>query len=231
MKTYLRQRADNRRASNAVGVILTLGLHAAVLLACSYAGLNYLDPPPQEDSFVLDFSEEEEEVKEIRRGKVQKDISPYESKAENLTPETKRDDFGDVETPAPEPRKEPELDARASFPGMARKDTTLTAPHSSPEAGDKFRAGEGASLEGRSVEGAIARPVYDIQESGTVVVTIWVDNYGTVKNARAGAEGTTVTNNKLWQAAREAALKTKFSMSADAPALQQGTITYIFKLK
>ena len=32
-------------------------------------------------------------------------------------------------------------------------------------------------------------------------------------------------------AARAAALQTHFNQSADAPALQQGTITYVFKLQ
>ena len=64
-----------------------------------------------------------------------------------------------------------------------------------------------------------------------MVVEIWVDNYGIVQKAVAGAEGTTVTDKKLWQAARNAAMEASFNMSADAPALQKGTITYIFKLK
>ena len=66
---------------------------------------------------------------------------------------------------------------------------------------------------------------------GKVVVDIWVDNYGNVTKAIAGAQGTTVTNQSLWAAARAAAMKAHFNQSADAPALQQGTITYIFKLK
>ena len=74
-------------------------------------------------------------------------------------------------------------------------------------------------------------PLYSsVQESGIVVVDIWVDNYGNVQKAVAGAEGTTVTDKTLWQAARKAALGAHFNMSGDAPALQKGTITYIFKL-
>ena len=70
-----------------------------------------------------------------------------------------------------------------------------------------------------------------MQESGKVVVDIWVDNYGSVQKAVAGAEGTTVTDKTLWQAARKAAMGAQFNLSADAPAMQKGTITYIFKLK
>ena len=64
-----------------------------------------------------------------------------------------------------------------------------------------------------------------------MVVQVKVDQYGTVTEAIAGAEGTTVTDKNLWAAARSAALKAHFNMDANAPAMQTGTITYIFKLK
>ena len=87
-----------------------------------------------------------------------------------------------------------------------------------------------AHLQGRTVLGTLPRPSYSVQNSGIVVVTIWVDQYGTVQKAVACADGTTVTDNELWDAARKAALGAHFNMSADAPALQQGTITYRFSL-
>jgi len=231
MKEYLRLREREKRRSKIYGVAITVALHLCAIVLCSQTGLRYLDPPPQEEAFVLDFTEEEV-VRQKPSVKPSADESPYESKSENLTPQTRQNDFGDVETPAPEPAKEPVLDARASFPGMAKKDTTLTAPHSAPVASDIFRAGDCiASLGDRTVDGNIVKPVYSVQDQGKVVVTIWVDQYGKVQQAKPGAEGTTVTNSALWKAAREAALKTRFSMSADAPALQQGSITYIFKLQ
>ncbi|MGN1215221.1 MAG: TonB family protein, partial [Candidatus Cryptobacteroides sp.] len=84
---------------------------------------------------------------------------------------------------------------------------------------------------GRNALGALPRPSYTVQDEGIVVVDIWVDNYGNVTKAVPGAKGTTVNNQSLWAAARAAAMKAHFNQSADAPALQQGTITYIFKLK
>ena len=132
-----------------------------------------------------------------------------------------------------------------AFTRMSKKDTSLTAPHSAEEGSATFKAGQpdgntdkgqttgapNAHLKGRNVVGTLPRPAYRVQESGTVVVTVWVDQYGTVKKAQAGADGTTVTNTELWTAARNAAMNTKFNLKADAPALQQGTITYIFTLK
>ena len=86
-------------------------------------------------------------------------------------------------------------------------------------------------LKGRNTVGNIPRPVYQVQESGIVVVDIWVDNYGNVKKAVPGGDGTTVMNKALLAAARNAAMETHFNMSKDAPAMQEGRITYYFNLK
>ena len=40
-----------------------------------------------------------------------------------------------------------------------------------------------------------------------------------------------MADKDLWQAARKAALGAHFNMDADAPALQKGTITYVFSMK
>lgn len=261
MKEYLRERKKTEDRSKLTGIVLTVLLHAAALCLVSFSGLSYIYPPPEESSFLLDFTEEEEPQFKPVYGRepqgedvdlekdlelVQKSESPNESLAQNLTPATKPDDFGDVETPEPPREEEPKLDPRASFPGMAKKDTTLTAPHNAREASSEFRAGQAsgnsetakaegvanAHLEGRKVnKSTLMKPGYDPQESGKVVVKIWVDNYGHVKRAEAGADGTTVTNMKLWAAARSAAMKAVFDQKIDAPAMQEGTITYIFTLQ
>jgi len=88
-----------------------------------------------------------------------------------------------------------------------------------------------AHVQGRSILGSLPKPAYKAQVEGIVVVQVKVDQYGTVTEAIPGAEGTTVENKTLWNAARSAALKAHFNQSASAPALQTGTITYIFKLK
>lgn len=258
MKEYLRERERRSRTATIMGIVLTVGVHLCAIAFCSFSGLKYIWPPPQEQTFVVDFTEDEPEVRpkrgvqprseEVDRTKpieiVQRSQSPYTASKENLTPEAKPDNFGDVDTPAPEPKEEPRIDPRASFPGMAKKDTSLTSPHSAKESSDTFKGGhaegnarngstEGkpnAHLKGRNVDGAIPRPAYNVQKEGVVVVTIWVDNYGKVQKAVAGADGTTVTDNTLWAAARKSAMETHFTMDPNAPALQQGSITYIFKL-
>lgn len=232
MKEYLRLREKERKRSGISGVILTLTLHLSLVAVCATSGLKYLDPPPQEDSFVLDFTEvPEEEISLKQNPDPASDQSPFEGRIENLTPQTKTDEVGDVDLPAPEPKQEPQLDARASFPGMAKKDTTLTAPHSAVKSGGLFRSGDYAELGDREVEGHIVKPAYHVQDCGIVVVIIKVDQYGRVKSAVPEGEGTTTDNIELKKAAREAALKTRFKVSDTAPVLQEGTITYHFNLQ
>ena len=250
---------SREKKARITGIALTLVLHAGALALVSFTGLSYIYPPPQEQAMLIDFSEEEPGIQQLQGREpraeevdltrpvelAQKSESPEVSKSENLTPETAPDDFGDVPVPTPEPKSEPKLDPRASFPGMAKKDTSLTAPHAASEATDQFKAGQAAGntahgrtdgkpnahVKGRNTVGNLPRPVYNVQESGTVVVDIWVDNYGNVVKAVPGGEGTTVMDKALLTAARKAALETHFNMSADAPAMQEGTITYYFNLK
>ncbi len=256
MKQYLREREKEAKVSTMTGVVLTVAVHLVVLLSCAFTGLKYIYPPPEEQTFLIDF--EEDEAQQIRRQRIgrqpqaedidktkpveliQRSESPIKSDRTNKTAEAKPDDFGDVEVPA---QKE-EINKNALFPGMSKKDSSL-APHGATNPSAEFKAGhpkgntqvgktEGAPnahVKGRSVLGALPRPDYAVQDEGKVVVDIWVDNYGNVTKAIAGGQGTTVSNQALWAAARAAAMKAHFNQSADAPALQQGTITYIFKLK
>lgn len=87
-----------------------------------------------------------------------------------------------------------------------------------------------AHVKGRNVVGSLPKPSYTSQAEGIVVVQVKVDKYGTVTEAIPGAEGTTVADKALWNAARSAALKAHFNQSANAPALQTGAITYVFKV-
>lgn len=79
-------------------------------------------------------------------------------------------------------------------------------------------------LAGRSVNGTL--PTFSSDKAGKIIVQIWVDNYGSVQKAIAGAEGTTVTDKELCEQARKAALNAHFNMSADAPVMQEGVIIF-----
>ena len=56
------------------------------------------------------------------------------------------------------------------------------------------------------------KPIYNVQLEGKVVVDITVDQLGNVINAIAGVKGSTTLNSQLLKRAKEAALKTKFSV-------------------
>lgn len=255
MKEYLRERAKEARTARVTGIVLTIAVHVLACLLFVFTGLKYLYPPPQEQTFLIDFSEEEQpRVQPIRTGRqpqaenvdrtkpvelVQRSQSPVRSEKPNKTAEAKPDAFGDVDVPAP---KE-EVNKNALFPGMSKKDSSL-APHGAKDPRAEYKPGQptgntsagktdgsaNARLKGRNTLGTLPKPSYFVQQDGIVVVDIWVDNYGNVQKAVAGGAGTTVADKTLWAAARAAAMKAHFNQSADAPALQQGTITYIFKL-
>lgn len=260
MEQYLRERERQEKKSRVTGATLTVVMHIALLVCCFLTGFTYLDPPPPEqEQILIEFDEpESQKPRQTWNGTsprvsvpdpskdinlVQRSEAQNEGTKSNEAPEATVDDFGDVDVP--EPKREKAIDRRALFAAAdnkTRKDTL--AAQTAREVSDALKAGHAqgntragetsgepnAKLAGRSVNGTLPRPSYGVQKDGIVVVEIWVDNYGTVQKAVAGAEGTTVTDKTLWQAARKAALGAHFNMSAEAPALQKGTITYIFRL-
>lgn len=258
-RQYIRERDRQSQVSRATGVVLTVAVHAFLIACCFVTGFTYLDPPPPEkEQILIEFDEVEiKKPKQTWNGTkpraevpskdinlVQHSEAQHKGTKANEAPEATVGDQGDVEVPEP-PREKP-IDRRALFAAADNKtDKDTLAAQTAREVTDALKAGHAlgntttgetrgepkAKLAGRTVNGTLPRPSFGVQAEGIVVVDIWVDNYGQVQKAVAGAQGTNVTNTDLWQAARKAALGAHFNMSADAPALQKGTITYIFKLK
>jgi len=69
------------------------------------------------------------------------------------------------------------------------------------------------------------------QKTGTVVVKIKVDQYGQVISADYTALGSTTTDSYLKNLAIEAARKAQFNKDLSASEIQQGTITFNFKVQ
>lgn len=84
-------------------------------------------------------------------------------------------------------------------------------------------------LGGRSLMGSLPRPSYNVQEEGSVVVTITVNPEGRVIQATINSR-TNTANASLRRAALDAARKAVFNKVSTVNN-QQGTITYYFKLK
>lgn len=258
---YRKLRDKNNRQSTVAGIVLAVAIHAGLALTLLGSGLTYLDPPPPEESFLIDFTQViEQEPMEQRvtsqqpqaeepdpsrdHQLVQRSEAQHVGKKANKAPEATVGDKGDVEVKEP-PREKP-IDKRALFSAAnnkAEKDTL--APQTASSVSDKLKAGhpkgnttygrvdgEPNGVKGRSVvNGNIPVPNYPVQESGVVVVAVKVNQYGKVVEAKPGAPGTTTSNSTLWAEARKAAMKTVFNQAADAPVLQDGTITYKFNLK
>jgi len=249
---------DNNNTPKLIGIALTVLVHCALLLICVNAGLKYIYPPPPEQSTLIEFESEMIEPVSVSSGveprserpDPDKDIEIVQrSKAQTLgtkaneAMESTVGNQGDVEVPEPE-RKE--INQRALFTNANNKkakDTVamqtadritdaLAAGHSLGNTDSGNTEGEpSAKLYGRSILGSLPVPSYTVQKAGKVVVRITVNRSGKVTSAIPGYEGTTVQDHTLWEAAKKAALNATFNISNTAPESQEGTITYIFKLK
>jgi hypothetical protein len=95
--------------------------------------------------------------------------------------------------------------------------------------GDGPGTGPGIStdIKGRKIKN-LAKPIYTADDEGKIIVTVKVDKNGKVTEAKAGANGTTISNTTLKKQCEAAALKSTFEYKSDAPVEQSGTITYIF---
>ena len=62
VKEYLEKRRRSRLYSTIAGVFVTGAIHLVALLCISFNGLTYIWPPPEESSFIIDFTEEVEIV-------------------------------------------------------------------------------------------------------------------------------------------------------------------------
>lgn len=157
--------------------------------------------------------------------------------------ETTMGNEGDIAKPEP-PRPKP-IDKRALFSAAGSKKKDTLAPQTAQRVSDALAAGHPqgntrvgdtdgspmARLKGRNTVGTLPFPEYTVNKAGKVVVKILVDQYGKVVGATPGVAGTTVQDKTLWEAAKEAALKAQFNVSAAADVVQEGTITYVFKLR
>ena len=143
-----------------------------------------------------------------------------------------------------EKKEEPTINKKALYPGKKPKNNNSNGITQNKlnqgmiegeeninnyKGGGIGQDGNAYQLGGRNV--AIkAKPEYNIQVEGKVVVIITVDRMGNVINAITGAKGSTTLNKRLLEQAKLAALKTKFESKPTAPLKQQGKIIYSFRL-
>lgn len=225
------------------GIVLTLSVHLSLLVLLLAAGL-HLTHMPVETGIEFEFEPQyaspkpQAVIPPVRQTDLPRASSP-KTQAERSTSEGP----DDAEPFVPQKDSVKPINPRALY--KSRHTGELPTGQKNAGTGEKLQSGyskgdstardadgnSSVKLEGRSVLGKLPLPDYTVNQAGRVVVRIWVDPYGKVSSARAGAAGTTVQDRTLWEAARKAALQARFSTSGKAPALQEGTITYIFKLK
>ncbi len=162
----------------------------------------------------------------------------------------KKQDVSKVENKIKEEEKKPvekpkQVDTRALYQGKSKTSESNNSEgiekaggnQGSPEGNVDSESyslgmGEGVSfdLEGRGFV-SLPKPELNFQKQGIVKVEITVDRQGNVVNANPGVKGSTTLDTYLLNAAKSAALRSKFTVKSDAPFHQKGYIIYHFKLQ
>lgn len=228
------------------GLYITVSVHLAVIIVLLLVRIGY--EIQRENSFVLDFSQQEELERRQEEAQLQEKVAmdldrllavasaarPSEVRNVAVNRAALRDDKGinaeelyrDAERLARELRdgqhrqEDPEDAFAAAQPDKSEKgDTEKPRPYSGPSV-------LAWSLDGRNAS-HLPIPAYRCYGAGEVTVIITVNNRGDVINAKVD-EKLSSADGCLRTFAVRAARLSKFSASASAPARQMGTITYAF---
>ena len=233
-----------------IGLIVSIVAHGLLILCLLLMGLRYPDPPPPELGVEMDmgeFSDVGTDSEHAAEGG--EDLSSESSYANDdnneLTQQSEDVPLVSKKTPSPTKNKkkpkdnvkpqseETKIDQNALFTkGRVKKGSGGSIGVG--EGSGKGSGGEGGgsgisfSLAGRGSK-SLPLPTATSSENGSIVVEIRVDQEGNVVFAKAVWKGTTLTDTNLWRRCEQAAKKSKFTAKPDAPELQKGTITYIFR--
>ncbi len=235
-----------------IGLIVSIVAHGLLVLCLLLMGLRYPDPPPPELGVEMDmgeFSDVGTDSEHAAEGG--EDLSSESSYANDdnneLTQQSEDVPLVSKKTPSPTKNKkkpkdnvkpqseETKIDQNALFTkGKVKKgsggSTGVGEGSGKGSGGEGGGSGIAFSLAGRDKKKSLPEPTATSSENGSIVVEIRVDQEGNVVFAKAGARGTTLWEDKnLWRRCEQAAKKSEFTAKPDAPELQRGTITYIFK--
>lgn len=197
------------------------------------ASLQNASPPPSssqaDDEAVTENSDESPAIEKINK-KVSKTVEPTNTQ---------------VTKPKTETSTQPVANPKAIYTGKSNKTTQGGSQGITGQPGDQGKPngtpgstnydglggkgnGIGYDLGGRGAKN-LPKPVYNSDEQGDIVVEIKVDRDGRVTFARAGARGTTISDQTMQRQAEEAARRSLFVRDISAPEEQRGTITYRFR--
>ena len=233
-----------------IGLIVSIVAHGLLILCLLLMGLRYPDPPPPELGVEMDmgeFSDVGTDSEHAAEGG--EDLSSESSYANDdnneLTQQSEDVPLVSKKTPSSTKNKkkpkdnvkpqseETKIDQNALFTkGRVKKgsggSTGVGEGSGKGSGGEGGGSGISFSLEGRGST-SLPKPTATSSENGSIVVEIRVDQEGNVVFAKAVWKGTTLTDTNLWRRCEQAAKKSKFTANPDAPELDPGTITYIFR--
>ena len=225
------------------GLYVTAIVHLVVIIVLLAVRIGF--EVQRENSFVLDFTKQEELEKKEEETRLQESAAAALERLiaasagvpiRNVTVDRSalKDDRG---TNAEELYREAERLAQELKDGQNRpqdiEETIIAAPPSSVKTEEPAAARpySGPSVLSWSLDGRNAShlpiPAYRCYGAGEVTVIITVDNKGSVTNAKVDG-ATSTADDCLRSFATRAARLSKFSASPTAPSRQMGSITYAF---
>ena len=223
------------------GLYITVSVHLAVIIVLLAVQIGF--EVQRENSFVLDFSQQEEVERQKEEVQLQKSVAEQLDQLlaaagapiRNIAVDRSalKDDRG---TNADELYKEAERLAKELRDGQNQPQedpdaVSLDEPRKQEPPKQEARPYSGPSVLSWSLDGRKAThlpiPAYRCYGAGEITVIITVNNRGDVVNAKVD-EGKSTNDGCLRSFAVRAARLSKFSASPSAPARQMGTITYAF---
>lgn len=236
---------ENKNKTIAIGI--TVAVHAAVIAVLFILALTTPLPLPGEAGVEVNLGMYNEGMGVQQQPKPTKVVEAPKPKPEQVKEETVTQDT--EEAPAieePKPKEEPKVNERALFKPVnqpveqqsSEGNTETPGDQGNPNGGQNIAnyegqggAGGGPSydLGGRNAK-SLPCPSSDFNEEGTIVVDIWVDRDGRVQRAEVG-KGTNISNARMRETAKQAALQSVFAPDKNAVELQRGTITYKFIIR
>ena len=227
------------------GLYITVSIHLAVIIVLLATRISL--EVQRENSFVLDFTAQEEVERLRERIRMQERVeaqleemlasSQGSVPIRNVTVDQSsvlKDDRG---TNADELYKEAERLAKELQDGQQQADdsqdsfASVTEEKKENKKKEEAKPYSGPSVLSWSLDGRKASrlpiPAYRCYGAGEITVVITVNNRGDVVNAKID-EGTSSRDECLRTFAIRAARLSKFSASPEAPARQMGSITYAF---
>lgn len=224
------------------GLYITVSVHLAVIIVLLAVRIG--QEIKRENSFVLDFTQQEEKEREEARQQFEQATADQLERLlaaaqgvpiRNVTVDRSslKDDKG---INADELYKEAERLAQELKDGQSRQEDpesfiSTDQPDHRPQERQQTQAYSGPSVLSWSLDGRKATrlpiPAYRCYGAGEVTVIITVNNRGDVINAKVDGELSSPDGCLRTFAVRAARLS-KFSSSTTAPARQMGTITYAF---